>query len=1183
MAAKINNISVDQSPTPRKRKRSRPSHSESAVKRTSSQRTPSKRAAKVSISMRDLESSDSDEDIELISSQLEDSLMDPLKDEHEVLVCNELPTPILPTPILPTPSPVKPIRKKVFSAPSTSSFQTVFVPADLPQVITPPNSLEDLPSPEASTSSQSAVDVKTRLMADFEWKKRPSIALGKSATPAAPAPALKVKKPSPLGLSDIFELFKPTATLPPYVEHVYSPTPKAEDIITPEPLSDDDIDDMFDNGVFDDDDDEVTNEPFQKIEAIAHVTESQKMVFDDVEEIPSVVAVLPEPVVKKCSLIKAEKPIMPVVALIEQVAESPQEEEVPLVTVVPVVLAPRRCKPEPAQVENAAKAVTSPVVPTPAAPLLSVSLQDLNPLVQFVSKAKQAPVETSDLNPLVNFKPKTAPSTETVVDTIVDTLVETSDLNPLVNFKPKTAPSTETVVDTIVDTVVETKELKSFDIETEVDVEVPSVDDELIAQSTVPCAYEMEIQNPDTDSQDSQESQTDESMSEADPETKVKSVAKQEKRSVQRNRRLNRLSKKLSIDCVLSGTRRSRTRLSSSCTEQPKDEVKVLRSRKISTSASPEKKVMKSTTPKKVKKSATPRKSTPRAITPVKKTLPSPTVISRPTTPSSLVLEPAPDSVPVLELTSPTILESPAAGSTAAVLAVLTPVEPVQTLVAVTSTLLAISSDAVMISDDDEEDESLEIISSPLDDDLEIVSPPSPLPSELAEPVLPPQSPALPPSSSGSQVLTLALNNVTSPMPEFSRDLSDFQTDFSLSTPEPVKRKRKRTKAPKPEKSPKITIKNLFKLHRPSPLLERCALTKYQVTPPAPIVDLTRSRESTPLLEIAESRGTTPDRDLEIDIDGSDEEFSAEFRKMHQPSEVVLPEITESFYDMVTKDVPGDSVLRAMVDTSEKPRAEPVDKGDYTDYSMMRNHQGKTFNSLKKLFKTRITDRPNDPDYEYMSKTFINNRTYLGSPIAIIINRLIKDQLIAPQQVEDQSTAVQSFLTLCHTMAQSNGLGDINIYREVMNNFFGVLKVSKPDKKSTKFLNTVKFVVEFSVQSGELEQLRSFIISLILKKDPTTYRQLQLVMSECLSNYSPFVLIGTEQLGYNEADKLILFPAQRLYLAGLEFYLRFTLYREFSGVDKLRYVHQFAVEGHLMGLALNALESEQHNQQVCTN
>jgi len=125
----------------------------------------------------------------------------------------------------------------------------------------------------------------------------------------------------------------------------------------------------------------------------------------------------------------------------------------------------------------------------------------------------------------------------------------------------------------------------------------------------------------------------------------------------------------------------------------------------------------------------------------------------------------------------------------------------------------------------------------------------------------------------------------------------------------------------------------------------------------------------------------------------------------------------------------------------------------------------------------------------------------------------------------------------------------------------------------------VKFGVEFSVQSGELEQLRSFITSLILRKDSTTYRQLQLVMTECMSNYPPYVLIGREQLGYDESDKLMVFPAEMLYLAGLEFYLRFTLYREYSGVDKLRYVHQFAVEGHLMGLALDAVQSEEHNQQ----
>ena len=259
---------------------------------------------------------------------------------------------------------------------------------------------------------------------------------------------------------------------------------------------------------------------------------------------------------------------------------------------------------------------------------------------------------------------------------------------------------------------------------------------------------------------------------------------------------------------------------------------------------------------------------------------------------------------------------------------------------------------------------------------------------------------------------------------------------------------------------------------------------------------------------------------------------------------------------------------------------EPLVCSSYEDYSHITSPKKITRHFINLFRKNLCTNCPNIP---FLCETMIFNHKNkcLQNPegkLAMVIKNEIsiinscKDTHKPPVDV-----LVEFFFSLLCQLENSDysyfNSGELK-KKLLKALFWNVISMKKAFCEPLSSLLT--FAIKMSLKCHDLSHLRSYVIKTILSVNK--FQFCTNLFQTSLNNYSIFLLIGAEQLCYKKGGSLA--NINHVYLAGLEFYLRFSQIK-CTSVEQLSYIHQFAVENHLINAAIDAVTatSEDHETQ----
>ena len=268
---------------------------------------------------------------------------------------------------------------------------------------------------------------------------------------------------------------------------------------------------------------------------------------------------------------------------------------------------------------------------------------------------------------------------------------------------------------------------------------------------------------------------------------------------------------------------------------------------------------------------------------------------------------------------------------------------------------------------------------------------------------------------------------------------------------------------------------------------------------------------------------------------------------------------------------------------------EPLYHQTYEDYTHLVPHG--TTQHLVGMFRRNLCTSA--PDVPYIVETIVYNHKKKALQnideklIRVIRNEIsIRDTSPANVEIPPIDVLVEFFYDLFSQLVNSeySYFDASNWMQDVLKKLFYQVSILKKNITQS-LISLLSFSVKLSLKCKDLKYLRAYIIKTI---SDMNYTYVCNLLTKCFTSYSIFLLIGEQHLCFSK-DKNSIKDLNCLYLTGLEFYLRYTQLK-FPPVEQLSYIHQFAVENHLIGAALDAVvikeelgpgtDYKNHNQQV---
>ena len=251
----------------------------------------------------------------------------------------------------------------------------------------------------------------------------------------------------------------------------------------------------------------------------------------------------------------------------------------------------------------------------------------------------------------------------------------------------------------------------------------------------------------------------------------------------------------------------------------------------------------------------------------------------------------------------------------------------------------------------------------------------------------------------------------------------------------------------------------------------------------------------------------------------------------------------------------------------------------------------KSYRTDKQLVTKAIIDcfrqqfAADNPDIDFLVNTFHYNfkRGTLEHPEDKLA-RVIKNELFLRNSLREEERPpialfVNFFMIFLQKLNVTNQDSSLNVAKlrmDFLNRIFNNLSTSKV-QNNLLFISLMDFATQLSIASKIHEPLQYFLMHMILMH--TQHRQILIykIVREVLNNVDPCDIIEKEQLSAVGSN------ITKIHVAGLEFCLRYFM-KDYKGKEKLTYVHQFAIEDHLLDSAFKILvtndQSKNSNNQV---
>ena len=253
---------------------------------------------------------------------------------------------------------------------------------------------------------------------------------------------------------------------------------------------------------------------------------------------------------------------------------------------------------------------------------------------------------------------------------------------------------------------------------------------------------------------------------------------------------------------------------------------------------------------------------------------------------------------------------------------------------------------------------------------------------------------------------------------------------------------------------------------------------------------------------------------------------------------------------------------------------EPLNCTYYEDYSHITQPH-KISNHFINLFRKNLCTSA--PNVRFLVETILlNHRNKCLQNIEGKLVMVIKNEIAIRNSSKDGpkppvDVLVEFFFDLFNKLENS----DYDFFksgalkRMVLKAYFAQMTSMKRGVFSEPLISMLTFAIQMSLKCQDLSYLRSYVINVIMNFG---YQFVVKMFTNCLNNYNILFLIGKEQLSPIKGSSSSSPDVKYLYLAGLEFYLRFSQIKV-TPVEQLSYIHQFAVEHHLINCALDALST----------